>query len=138
MVKKKNLCHKNQIIFKMYHLPCLYLFHVFFVPFLFSPLFLPHLWNVCIYVHAYLYIHIGASLVAQMVRNCLQCRRRGFNPWIKIPWRRECDPLRDFCLEKTTDRGAWQTTVLWHYKESDTTEGLSTHTDMYVFKPQYV
>ena len=31
-----------------------------------------------------------ASLVAQMVKNHLQCRRPGFNPWIgKIPWRRE-------------------------------------------------
>ena len=30
-----------------------------------------------------------ASLVAQMVKNCLQCGRPGFDPWIgKIPWRR--------------------------------------------------
>ena len=31
----------------------------------------------------------GASLVTQMVKNCLQCRRPGFNLWVrKIPWRR--------------------------------------------------
>ena len=31
-----------------------------------------------------------ASLVAQLVKNHLQCRRPGFNPWLgKIPWRRE-------------------------------------------------
>ena len=31
-----------------------------------------------------------ASLVAQLVRNLLQCWRSGFNPWVgKIPWRRE-------------------------------------------------
>ena len=31
-----------------------------------------------------------ASLVSQLVKNLLQCRRPGFNPWVgKIPWRRE-------------------------------------------------
>ena len=31
-----------------------------------------------------------ASLVAQLVKNPLQCRRPGFDPWVgKIPWRRE-------------------------------------------------
>ena len=33
------------------------------------------------------------SLVAQMVKICLQCRRPRFKPWIrKSPWRRECQP----------------------------------------------
>ena len=33
---------------------------------------------------------LQASLVAQRVKICLQCRRPGFNPWVgKIPWRRE-------------------------------------------------
>ena len=31
-----------------------------------------------------------ASLVAELVKNCLQCRRPRFDPWVgKIPWRRE-------------------------------------------------
>ena len=31
-----------------------------------------------------------ASLVAQMIKNHLQCERPGFDPWVgKIPWRRE-------------------------------------------------
>jgi len=35
-------------------------------------------------------IAFRASLVAQMVRICLQCGRPGFDPWVtKIPWRRE-------------------------------------------------
>ena len=39
----------------------------------------------------------GASLVAQMVKNLLQCRRTGFNPWVgKIPWRREWIPTPVF------------------------------------------
>jgi len=34
-----------------------------------------------------------ASLVAQMVKRLLQCRRPRFNPWVgKIPWRRKWHP----------------------------------------------
>ena len=36
------------------------------------------------------YLNSWASLVAKMVKNCFQCRRLGFNPWVrKIPWRGE-------------------------------------------------
>ena len=39
----------------------------------------------------------GASLVAQMVRICLQFRRPGFNPWVrKIPWKRAWQPTPVF------------------------------------------
>ena len=39
----------------------------------------------------------GASLVAQQHRICLQCRRHGFNPWVrKILWRRERLPTSVF------------------------------------------
>ena len=32
----------------------------------------------------------GISLVAQVVKKCLPCRRPGLNPWVrKIPWRRK-------------------------------------------------
>jgi len=38
-----------------------------------------------------------ASLLAQTVNNCLQCRRPWFNPWVrKIPWRREWLPTPVF------------------------------------------
>ena len=60
-------------------------------------------------VHRY---SLGASLVAQMVKIHLQCRRPGFNPWVgKIPWRREWYPLQYSGLENSMDRGAWQATV---------------------------
>ena len=40
---------------------------------------------------------IKASLEAQTVRNCLHCRRPGFDPWVgKIPWRREWQPTAVF------------------------------------------
>ena len=38
-----------------------------------------------------------ASLVAQLVKNRMQCRRPGFNHWVgKIPWRRERLPTPVF------------------------------------------
>ena len=38
-----------------------------------------------------------ASLVAQLVRNHLQCWRAGFDPWVgKIPWRMERLPTPVF------------------------------------------
>ena len=38
-----------------------------------------------------------ASLVAQMVKNHLQCGRPGFDPWVgKIPWRRAWQPTPVF------------------------------------------
>ena len=44
----------------------------------------------------------GASLVAQMVRVCLQCRRPEFNPWVrKIPWRRKWQPTLVFLPGKS-------------------------------------
>ena len=38
-----------------------------------------------------------ALLVAQLVKNCLQCGRPGFDPWVgKSPWRRERLPTPVF------------------------------------------
>ena len=55
---------------------------------------------------------LGASLIAQLVKICLQCRRPGFYPWIgKIPWEGNGNPLQYSCLEKFIDRRAWQAIV---------------------------
>ena len=49
-----------------------------------------------------------ASLVAQTVRICLQCRRHGFDPCVgKIPCRKEWLLTPVFLLENSMDRGAW-------------------------------
>ena len=43
------------------------------------------------------YSMFWASLVAQMVKNPLQCGRPGFDPWVgKIPWRSTCQPTPVF------------------------------------------
>ena len=48
-----------------------------------------------------------SSLVAQMVKICLQCRKPRFNPWVrKIPWRKARQLLQYSCRENYMDRGA--------------------------------
>ena len=68
---------------------------------------------------------VGSSLVAQTVKNPLQCGRPGFDPWIgKIPWRRAWQPIPVFFSREspwTEEPGN-----PWGYKESETTEQLST------------
>ena len=57
----------------------------------------------------------GASPVAQLAKNLLQCRKPGFDPWIgKIPWRRERLPTTVF----------WPREVYGGRKELDMTEQL--------------
>ena len=41
-----------------------------------------------------------------------QCRRCGFDPWVrKIPWRRKWQPTPVFLSENPMDRGCWWTVV---------------------------
>ena len=45
-------------------------------------------------------------------RICLQCRRPGFNPWVrKIPGEGNRNPFQYSCLENPMDRGAWWATL---------------------------
>ena len=66
----------------------------------------------------------NASLVAQMVKTSVQCRRPGFNPWVgKIPWRRKWQPTPVLLPGKF--HGLRNP---WGRKESDTTEATQhTH-----------
>ena len=66
-----------------------------------------------------------ASRVAQRVKNRLQCRRPGFDPWVgKIPWRREGLPTPVFWPGEF--HGLYNP---WGHKESDTSERLSLSLD---------
>ena len=56
--------------------------------------------------------NVQVSLVAQWLRIWQQCRRCGFNPWVrKIPRRRKQQPIPAFLPGESTDRGAWWVTV---------------------------
>ena len=62
-----------------------------------------------------------ASMVVQLVKNCLQCGRPGFHPWVgKIPWRRESLPTLVFWPGEF--HGLYSP---WGRKELDTTKRLS-------------
>ena len=77
--------------------------------------------------------HPTWSLVAQMEKTHLQCRRPGFNPWVgKIPWRREWLPTPVFSSGESYGerRSPWTEepgSSPWGHKELDRTEQLSTH-----------
>ena len=66
---------------------------------------------------------MGASLVAQLVKNCLQCRRPGFDPWVgKIPWRRAWQPTSVFLPGDSHGQRSLADYSPWGRKESDTIE----------------
>ena len=57
-----------------------------------------------------------------------QCRRLGFNPWVrKIPWRREWQPILVFLPGESRGRRSLVGYTPWGSRESDTTERV-THT----------
>ena len=56
---------------------------------------------------------------------CLQCRRPGFNPWVrKIPWRRKWQPTPVLLPGKSQGQRSLVGYSPWGRKESDTTEWL--------------
>ena len=68
-----------------------------------------------------------SSLVAQMERFLLRCKRPGFDPWPgKIPWKRTLQPTPVFLPENPHGQRSPVGYSAVGHKESDTTEGLST------------
>ena len=58
----------------------------------------------------------------------MQCRRRGFNPWVgKIPWRRKWQPTPVFLPGKSHGQSSLAGYSLRGRKESDTTEQLTRY-----------
>ena len=67
-----------------------------------------------------------ASLVAQMVKNVLQCRRPRFSPCVgRCPGGGNSNLLQYSYLENSTHRGAWWAVAHSVAKESDTTERVT-------------
>ena len=70
-------------------------------------------------------------------RICLQCRRPGFDPWVKkIPWRREWQPTPVFLPGKSHGQRCLVGYSPWARKESDRTERLSFFFFLYNNKNQ--
>ena len=65
--------------------------------------------------------------MAQMVKNLpVQCRRPGFDPWVrKIPWRREQLPIPVFLPGEFHGQRSLAGYSPWGRKEADTTEWLA-------------
>ena len=63
------------------------------------------------------------SLVAQTVKNQLQCGRPEINPWVgKIPWRRAWQPTPVFLLGESLGQRSLAGYSPWGHKELDMTE----------------
>ena len=69
---------------------------------------------------------IGASLVAQMIKNLPVIQRSRFDSWVrKIPWKSEWKPTPVFLLGEFHGQGNLVGYSPLGCKESDTTEQLS-------------
>ena len=67
------------------------------------------------------------SLVAQMVKICLQCGRPGFHPWVgKILWRRAWQPTPVFLPGESHGQRSLVGYTPWGHEETGITEQLST------------
>ena len=75
-----------------------------------------------------IYYLLGASPVVQI---CLQCRKRGFNPWVgKMPRRRKLQPTPVFLPGKSHGQRNLAGYSLWGHKESDTNEWLNNNDNL--------
>ena len=73
-----------------------------------------------------------ASLLNQLVKNRLQCRRPGFSPWVwKIPWRMEWLATPVPLPGKSHGQRSLVGYSPWSRKESDTIERLHFHFHIY-------
>ena len=63
-----------------------------------------------------------------VIESAGQCRRHGFDPWVRrIPWRRKWQPTPVFLPGKSHGQRSLASYSPWGHKESDRTEWLSTH-----------
>ena len=68
-------------------------------------------------------------------RICPKCGRPTFVPWVgKIPWRRECNPPQDCCLENPMDRGAYRGAIV-HGAEKSRPRLSDSHTQRVMSSP---
>ena len=92
-------------------------------------------WKVNVFVYLYLVTCIikGSFLGwLRQQRICLQRRISRFDPWVRnIPWRREWPHTPVFFPGESHEQRSLAGYSPWVCKESDRTEGLSTHTHIH-------
>ena len=72
---------------------------------------------------------VGLQVLLNLWRICLQCRRPGFNPWIrKIPWRRAWQPTPVFLPGEFPGQTSPAGYSLWSCKETWVKQLTYTHT----------
>ena len=72
------------------------------------------------------------------LRICLQCKRPGFNPWVrKIPWRREWLPTPVFLAGESHGQRSLVGYTPWGGKESNRTERLTFSLYLLSFHEQF-
>ena len=72
----------------------------------------------------------GGASGKESACQCKRCKRHEFHPWVrKIPWSRKWNPTSVFLPKKFHGQQSLMGYSPWGFKESDTTEGLSTFKD---------
>ena len=70
-----------------------------------------HLQLYCFIVNYIKYAAMGLPWWLSGKRSACQCRKLGFDPWVRSPGVGNGYPLQYSCLENTMDTGAWRAEV---------------------------
>ena len=97
------------------------------------PLILSYYWIYYLFLRAkicgYFFLIYFTEVWLRWSRICLQCRRPGFNPWVrKIPWRREWLSTPAFLPGESHGQRSLAGCSPWGRRESYMTEWLNTLT----------
>ena len=88
---------------------------------------------IYIYIYIYIYGFLGGS---DDKESACQCRRPGFDPWVrKIPWRRSLQPTPVFLPGEFHGQRSLVGYSPWGHKELDTTE---QPTQQYIYVYVYI
>ena len=85
-----------------------------------------HFLKICCNIYIYMGLPCLVPYLWSKQRICQQCKRPGFNHWVrKIPWRREGLLTPVFLTGESHGQRSLEGHNPWGHKELDTTEGLT-------------
>ena len=87
-----------------------------------------HLQLYCFIVNYIKYAAMGLPWWLSGKRSACQCRKLGFDPWVRSPGVGNGYPLQYSCLENSMDTGAWRAAVHRVSKSRTRLKGLSMNT----------